>query len=136
MRTTGFLLVVINVILAIILAILLFGLIRLDTPERATADPRPASESRALIEAARRKSVPVAERDVVDALIATPEIIPFEPVLGGTMGFYAPENITVLNDRWVYAVFEDGHVAGSMLIEYVGTADGIVWAVIDATLDE
>ncbi len=145
MRTTGFLLVVINVILAIILAILLFGLIRLDTPERATADPRPtpdteidrpASESRAVIEAARRESVPVAERDVVAALIANPEIIPFEPVLGGTMGFYAPENITVLNDRWVYAVFEDGHVAGAMLIEYAATADGIVWSVLDAALDE
>ena len=78
----------------------------------------------------------MTERDVVEELIATPEIIPFDPVLGGTMGFYAPENVTVLNDRWVYAVFEDGHVAGSMLIEYVGTADGIVWAVIDATLDE
>ncbi|TVR51952.1 MAG: hypothetical protein EA426_19575 [Spirochaetaceae bacterium] len=136
MRTTGFLLVVINVLLAIILAIVLFGLIRIDTPTRTVEDPRPPSEKREMIESARRESVPVAENEVVAGLLANPEIIPFDPVLGGTMGFYDPGNITVLNDRWVYAVFEDGHVAGSMLIEYVGTADGIVWSVIDAALDE
>jgi hypothetical protein len=44
------------------------------------------------------------------------------------MGFYSPDDIVLLNDRWVHAYFEDGHTAGSMLLEFdVREGGEIVW---------
>ena len=61
-------------------------------------------------------------------LQAHPELIPVPSRLGGRMGFYSPDDIVLLNDRWVYAYFEDGHTAGSMLLEFdVREGGGIVW---------
>ena len=60
------------------------------------------------------------------------ELTGLEGVLGGTMGFYTEENITVLNDRWVHARFEDGHIGGEMLLLYTFEDDGeIAWTLID-----
>jgi hypothetical protein len=50
-----------------------------------------------------------------DSLEAHPELIPYKAVLGGTMGF---EGIVVLRPPFVFAEFEDGHIAGTMLLEY------------------
>jgi hypothetical protein len=61
-------------------------------------------------------------------LQARPELIPLPGRLGGRMGFYSPDDIVLLNDRWVYAYFEDGHTAGSMLLEFdVREGGGIAW---------
>jgi hypothetical protein len=61
-------------------------------------------------------------------LQAHPELIPVPGRLGGRMGFYSPDDIVLLNDRWVYAYFEDGHTAGSMLLEFdVREGGGIAW---------
>lgn len=69
-------------------------------------------------------------------LVERPELIPFEGTLGGTMGFYDPENIYVLSDKWVYARFEDGHIQGGMLLEYSLGPDGeISWQVLEARLE-
>src|SRR5699024_4379575 len=38
-----------------------------------------------------------------------PELIPLEPVLGGTMRFI---NIQVLGSKWIIADYEDGHIQG------------------------
>ena len=88
--------------------------------ERAgeAAGSRPAGMSRA-----------EAENRVTDALMdggATliRELTGLEGVLGGTMGFYTEDNITVLNDRWVHAWFEDGHIGGEMLLLYTFDDDG------------
>ncbi|NDL67405.1 hypothetical protein [Anaerotalea alkaliphila] len=54
-----------------------------------------------------------------------PEVIGMEAVLGGTMFF---TKIVVLNDKWVFGAFEDGHVMGYGI--YTWTADGasaITW---------
>lgn len=52
------------------------------------------------------------------------------------MGFYTEENIQVLNEQWVFARFEDGHVEGSMLLEYALDGDGkLRWSVLAAELD-
>ena len=68
-------------------------------------------------------------------LMEHPELIPHEPVLGGTMGFYGPGAINVLNARWVLADYEDGHIAGAMLLEYGISDDGsLTWRVIDSYL--
>lgn len=59
------------------------------------------------------------------------DLIPYKGVLGGTMGFYDDKSIHILNYKWVYAHFEDGHIGGEMLLEYDISEDGkINWKVI------
>jgi uncharacterized coiled-coil protein SlyX len=61
------------------------------------------------------------------------DLIPYEGVLGGTMGFYDENQIRILNHRWVYAHFEDGHIGGEILLKYNISEDGnIKWEVIDS----
>ncbi|MFN2432799.1 MAG: hypothetical protein ABR599_08315 [Gemmatimonadota bacterium] len=68
-------------------------------------------------------------------LQAHPELIPAEGTLGGRMGFYSPADIVLLNDRWVYAYFEDGHRAGSMLLAFdVQEGGEITWRRLDSML--
>lgn len=63
------------------------------------------------------------------------EIIGVKPVLGGTMGFHARENIHVLNDRWVFAWFEDGHIGGEVLLHFQIMEDrSIRWDMIRVVL--
>ena len=73
---------------------------------------------------------------LVKDLQAHPELIPYEGVLGGTMRFGSPEHIHVLNDRWVYAYFEDGHILGWGLFRYtVVDSDSVAWEVLEAFLE-
>jgi len=68
-------------------------------------------------------------------LLRHTELIPFEGILGGTMGFFGPDNLWFLRGKQVVAYFEDGHVGGHMLLKYRITEDGqIVWKVIKAFL--
>jgi hypothetical protein len=63
-----------------------------------------------------------------DSLVAHPELIPFPGVLGGRMGFYDREGITLLDRPFVFATFDDGHIGGSMLLEYVTPGQGtVIW---------
>lgn len=43
------------------------------------------------------------------------ELIPLEAVLGGTMAF---RRIEVLNEKWVMATYDDGHIQGQAIYEY------------------
>ncbi len=73
---------------------------------------------------------------LVEDLLNRPELIPYEGVLGGTMGFYTEDNIRVLDNHWIYAHFEDGHIGGAMLLAYRKRADGqIEWYILDSYLD-
>jgi hypothetical protein len=74
-------------------------------------------------------------RIIANDLVAHPELIPYDGVLGGTMGFYSRDSVRVLSDRWVLASFEDGHRMGRMLLRYDVTDNGIVWKVIDSYLE-
>lgn len=68
-------------------------------------------------------------------LIKTPELINYDPVLGGNMGFYSKDDIFVLSNKWVLAVFEDGHISGAMLLRFRITSDKkIEWKVLDSYL--
>jgi len=70
-------------------------------------------------------------------LMAHPELIPFEGVVGGTMGFRTSEDITILSPCWVFARFDDGHVMGSCLLEYEISPDSTIhWKLIKAQMDE
>lgn len=58
---------------------------------------------------------------VAAALKTQPEVIPLAAELGGTMRF---TEVQPLNNEWVYAAYEDGHVAGSALFAYRLAASG------------
>ena len=69
-------------------------------------------------------------------LLAKPELIPYDGVLGGTMGYLDQNNIRILNDKWVVARFEDGHISGKMLLRFeIDNDSKISWKVIDSYLD-
>jgi hypothetical protein len=76
------------------------------------------------------------EADLASDLMQHRELIPYEGVMGGTMGFYSKRAIHILSSRWVLAAFEDGHIGGKMLLEYrVDPGGNIHWRVIEAYLD-
>jgi hypothetical protein len=66
-------------------------------------------------------------------LMERKDLIPYQGVLGGTMGFHDKNGIRVLNRKWVYARFDDGHIGGEMLLEYSISGDGkIDWKIIES----
>ena len=68
-------------------------------------------------------------------LVAHPELIGIPGGLGGTMRFYAPA-VALLNSRWVFARFDDGHSEGSCLLEYHVAKDGTIqWKVLKTMRD-
>jgi hypothetical protein len=84
----------------------------------------------------RSKGLDDPVRDITNDLLRRTDLISEEGVLGGTMGFYSPDNIRILNSRWVFAYYEDGHVRGSMLLEYEVEQGGrIHWKVLDSFVD-
>jgi hypothetical protein len=71
--------------------------------------------------------------EIDQSLRERPEFIPYKGVLGGTMHF---QHIFILNDKWVYATFEDGHIGGSAVFEYaVGPRQAISWKLVSSKLN-
>ncbi|WP_156774650.1 hypothetical protein ACN2MM_08015 [Alkalilimnicola ehrlichii MLHE-1] len=100
--------------------------------EAAPEAPAPAARPRALglstfgirqLEQAGLGDDP--EQGLLDDLQGRPDLIPEEPVLGGTHYFVA-EEMAVLNDHWVYAVFEDGHIRGAAIFAFEVDGDGAI----------
>jgi hypothetical protein len=84
----------------------------------------------------KRKGISNPEADLASDLMQHRELIPYEGIMGGTMGFYSPKDIHILSSRWVLAAFEDGHIGGQMLLEYrVDPGGKIHWRVLSAYLD-
>jgi len=74
-------------------------------------------------------------RDLRGDLMKHRDLIPFKGVLGGTMDF-VENSITLLSPQWVYAEFEDGHIAGRCLLIFeVAPGGSLSWRVLSATLD-
>jgi len=68
---------------------------------------------------------------IVNDLASHPEIINEEGVVGGTMGFYDKSGIVILNERWVYAPYDDGHIIGYLIAEYsIAEGGKIKWQLI------
>jgi hypothetical protein len=68
-----------------------------------------------------------------DDLVAHPELIQIQGVMGGTMRFYASQ-IALLNTRWGFARFDDGHIEGTCLLEYHVAPDSTIqWKVLETT---
>ncbi len=76
------------------------------------------------------------EENLINDLISKPDLIPHDPVLGGTMGFYSVDDIHLINDRWMLAWFEDGHIGGYVLLEFKIKEDNeIAWQVLGSYLE-
>lgn len=76
------------------------------------------------------------EEKIIDNLVSRPDLIPEEPVLGGTMGFYNRDEIFLLNDKWVLAAFEDGHIGGFVFLEYeISEELDIKWELLSSYLE-
>ncbi|ANB01945.1 hypothetical protein [Ectothiorhodospira sp. BSL-9] len=82
----------------------------------------------------RRLGLNQPREDLLNDLVQQPELIDHDPVLGGTL-FFVPDETHILNDRWVLATFEDGHVRGQMLLEYEVAFGTIDWRVLTSELD-
>ena len=52
---------------------------------------------------------------IIDALRSRKDLIPKDPVLGGTMQF---RQIDVITEDWVLATYEDGHIQGKSIYQY------------------
>lgn len=61
------------------------------------------------------------ETFIVEALKSDPELIPEKGVLGGTMQFI---NTEILNERFIWAEFEDGHINGQAIYQYRLSKEG------------
>jgi hypothetical protein len=83
------------------------------------------------IQAMKQKGLKDPVADIIADLRQHRELIPYKGVLGGTMNFYDDSKIWVLTKKWVLAYFEDGHVAGYLLLEYEVSQGGkISWKTV------
>lgn len=72
---------------------------------------------------------------LLEDLATHDELLPVEGVLGGTMKWW-PEYSVVLNEKYVFGYFEDGHILGYALLKYSFDKDDILkWQVIDTYMD-
>lgn len=66
-------------------------------------------------------------------LISKPHLITVPGVLGGTMRIFSEDHIRILDDSWVYAQFEDGHIQAGGLFSYKRERDGrITWTLLES----
>ena len=112
-----------------------------DTALAGSIDLRQLESSQHLIEPRQIENLARAGlNDPVHTLVRDlqghPELIP-PGDLGGTMGFYDSTQIHVLNERWVYAYFEDGHIAGYGLFEFsISDGNRVRWKRVSTFIDE
>ena len=59
-----------------------------------------------------------------------PDKIPLSPVLGGNMEF---RKIDIISEKWLLAIYDDGHVQGKAIMEYDLQQDGSVKYTVVAT---
>lgn len=74
-----------------------------------------------------------APQQIIDSLKERTELIPYKAELGGSMRFW---NIQLIKTQWVIAEFTDGHVTGTLLLNYKLNDDGSMeWKLLDSYLD-
>jgi len=84
----------------------------------------------------KKKGLKNPVMDIKADLMKHNEFIPYKGVMGGVMRFASERDIYVVSTRWVRAYFEDGHIAGWMMLEYQVSSKGkIFWKVINSYLD-
>lgn len=84
----------------------------------------------------KRQGLDDPVKNITDDLLRRSDLIQYDGIMGGTMGFYTAENIYILTQQWVFAYFEDGHIQGEMLLQYTVESNGtLTWEVIESYLD-
>jgi hypothetical protein len=74
-------------------------------------------------------------RQLRESLVAHADLIPYPGVLGGTMSIDS-DHIVLLQSPYAFAIFEDGHEQGSMLVSYSVQPGGrIEWKRLWAALE-
>lgn len=76
---------------------------------------------KSLIKIKERKNIKVdsaMETLIKEDLMKNSAIINISGIKGGSFAFYDKSGISVLNERWVIAKFDDGHINGEMVLEY------------------
>jgi hypothetical protein len=76
-----------------------------------------------------RQGLLLPEAELIADLRAHPELIECKGVMGGTPGFHDPEAIRVLGRDRVHALFDDGHVQGSVDLAFTVRGGKIKWDV-------
>lgn len=72
---------------------------------------------------------------LLEDLATHDELLPVEGVLGGSMKWW-PEYSVVLNEKYVFGYFEDGHILGYALLKYsFDKDDTLKWQLIDTYMD-
>ncbi len=109
---------------------------QVDSLKRATAHVdtvddfnwyHPDYEGRAL----QKQGIDQPENFIISALKNRPELIPLDPVMGGSMRF---TRVEVLSRQWIIAAYEDGHIMGRTLYRYNVDSDrNITFEIIDST---
>ncbi len=106
--------------------------------QRKQAHKEPAAAIELLswdIQAMKKKGLTDPVSQIIADLKQHRELIPYKGVLGGTMNFCDDSKIWILTKKWVLAYFEDGHVAGYLLLEYeIAQGGGITWKTIASYL--
>lgn len=69
-----------------------------------------------------------------DDLVNRDDLIPVEGIMGGTMRIYSTDQIRILPGRYVFAVFEDGHKQGNIILQYEVKDGQISWKIIESSL--
>jgi hypothetical protein len=72
--------------------------------------------------------------DILDDLMKQSRLIKFEPQPGVSWRFDRNETI-ILSNRWVFTKFDEGHMLGSMLLQYSVNNGSITWEAISQHLD-
>lgn len=107
--------------------------IKLETADKKLRDVPQIQEYE--IEELKKKGLKDPVKDLRSDLMKRSDLIPYEGVLGGTMGFCYEEHIHIISSKWAAAYFEDGHINGIMLLKYNVLKDGkIRWYVMDSFL--
>lgn len=78
----------------------------------------------------------ISQKDLVSDLMRRSDVIPYAGTAGGTMRIYAEDAIHFIDERTVFASFEDGHRAGTMTLHYTVDKTGAIdWTLISSECD-
>ena len=85
----------------------------------------------------RRRGLTSPHDDIISDLGSREELMPFRGVFGARPSFYTEVRMYVLNARWAFASFNDGHNIGDRLYSYRVSDDGkISWSILDTFMRE
>ncbi len=79
----------------------------------------------------KRQGLKDPENEIVASLQNQKGLVPEKAALGGNFSFYDKTQIYIVNQKWVYAYFEDGHNAGYALLEFnISSKSTFQWKIL------